>query len=232
MREPVTADPDGPVHRAKAPAKGHDRPLSTAGIPGARGILYLTGQFTWCPLTLECAPGFIRMSKCQGPTGSDGTVSGQHFMEGRGRPPRRVDSHFHLDRSRNVLHRPDASVDEICSAIRPDAEFKYKLIGGVVIFCDPPSYPTREEVGQLQDDSFLVGIGLHPKQSEQYSEADFASFQRCLEYPEVKVLGEIGLDYSVNRSSWAAQHLVLDRVLKHLQPTQVLVLTPTLIKIA
>ena len=137
--------------------------------------------------------------------------------------PDGFDSHFHLDRSRNVLHRPDASVEEICSAIRPDAEFKYKLIGGVVIFCDPPSYPTREDVRQLQDDGFLVGIGLHPKQSEQYSEADFASFQRCLEYPEVKVLGEIGLDYSVNRSSWAAQHLVLDRVLKHLQPTQVLV---------
>ena len=115
-------------------------------------------------------------------------------------------------------------MEEICSGIRPDHEFSYRLAEGVVIFCDAPTYLTREEVQSLGSQGFRVGIGMHPKKSEHYTDGDLTSFQRCLAYPEVAVLGEVGLDYSINRSSWAAQHVVLDRVLKHLQPTQVLVL--------
>ena len=72
--EPATSNSDGPVYRAKAPANGHDRPLSITGIPRVRGILHFAGQLPWSPLTLENAPSVIRVSKCQRPKGSNNSI--------------------------------------------------------------------------------------------------------------------------------------------------------------
>lgn len=138
--------------------------------------------------------------------------------------PEAFDSHFHLDRSRNVLRRRNASVEELCEMVLPDREYAVRLTGGVVVFCDPSTYPTQAEVLTLQQAGFHIAIGMHPKQASLYTEADHIAMQNCLSFPGVKILGEIGVDYSVEPSRWANQHVLLDKVLKHLQSSHVLVL--------
>ena len=63
--------------------------------------------------------------------------------------PEGVDSHFHLDRCRRSLNRPSASVEDICNMIHPDRDFRFRLTGGVAVFCDPGSYPSRRAVQEL-----------------------------------------------------------------------------------
>ena len=92
--------------------------------------------------------------------------------------PEEMDSHFHLDRTRMALNQPNASVQDICASIRPDRDYRFRLTGGVVVFCDPPTYPTREEMQELRNQGFTIAIGLHPKYVDTYAEGDFAAFQR------------------------------------------------------
>ena len=138
--------------------------------------------------------------------------------------PQAFDSHFHLDRSRRSLDDPFLSVDNLCSKIQPDRDFRVKLVGGVVIFCDPPTYPTRKEAQDLKSQGYSIGIGFHPKGANRYTEEDYTAFGDCLSFLEVTVFGEVGLDYSTNPSSWRHQHKALNRILKQLQPSMVLVL--------
>ena len=138
--------------------------------------------------------------------------------------PEAIDSHFHLDRARSMLRSPGASVDDLCKSIQSDREYRVRLTGGVVIFCDPQTYPTQEEMQHLKSQGYAIALGLHPKGTNHYSEQDFETFRRLVNQPEVTVLGEVGLDYTADPSTWGRQHVILDRVLKHLQPSQVLVL--------
>ena len=138
--------------------------------------------------------------------------------------PEGIDSHFHLDRSRAALGKPRASVEDLCKHVSPDRQFRFKLTRGVIIFCDPETYLSSEEVQHLTQDGYKIASGLHPKYLDSSTEAAFPAFQRCLSMPEVGALGEVGLDYTVDPSMWPKQHAVLDRVLEHLQPSHVLVL--------
>ncbi|MEW8548718.1 MAG: TatD family hydrolase [Candidatus Thiodiazotropha sp.] len=115
-------------------------------------------------------------------------------------------------------------MEELCGMVPSDRDYAVKLTGGVVVFCDPPTYPTREEAQILQQSGFHIAIGMHPKQASLYTDADHAAFLERLSFPGVRVFGEIGVDYSVEPARWANQHVLLDKVLKHLQPFHVLVL--------
>ena len=103
--------------------------------------------------------------------------------------PKGIDSHFHLDRSRAALGEPKASVEHLCKHVRPDRQFRFKLIGGVIIFCDPETYPSSEEVQNLTQAGYKIAIGLHPKYLDSSTEAAFPAFQRCLSMPEVGTVG-------------------------------------------
>ena len=123
-----------------------------------------------------------------------------------------------------MLRSPGASVDDLCKLIQSDREYRVRLTGGVVIFCDPQTYPTKEEIKHLKSHGYAIALSLHRKGTNQYSEQDLKTFTRLVHQPEVTVLGEVGLDYTADPSTWGQQHVTLDRVLKHLQPSQVLVL--------
>ena len=138
--------------------------------------------------------------------------------------PWAIDSHFHLDRARSMLRSPGASVDDLCKLIQSDREYRVRLTEGVVIFCDPQTYPTQEEMQHLQSQGYAIALRLHPKGTNHYSEQDFETFMRLVYQPEVAVHGKVGLDYTADPSTWGRQHVTLDPVLKHLQPSQVLVL--------
>lgn len=138
--------------------------------------------------------------------------------------PEGFDSHFHLDRSRWSLGAPEASVEDLCRMIKPDRDHSVRLTGGVAVFCDPGTYPSEEEMQHLRSQGYAVAIGLHPKRVDSYTDEDYRAFEEHVTRPEVAALGEVGLDYTANQSMWGQQHVALDRALKHLQPSQVLVL--------
>jgi len=138
--------------------------------------------------------------------------------------PEGFDSHFHLDRTSRRANRKE--VQQVIEAVKPTAEFRIKVTGGIAVYCDPPSYPTEEVVAELAEAGFGVAIGLHPKpnQTAAYDESDWEAFERCVTFPGVKALGEVGLDYATDPDKWPLQHEVLDRALKSLRPEHVLVL--------
>ena len=138
--------------------------------------------------------------------------------------PDGFDSHFHLDRSRWSLEAPKASVEDLCRMIKPDRDHSVRLTGGVAVFCDPGTYSSEEEMHYLRSQGYAVANGLHPKHVDSYTDEDYRAFEEHVTRPEVAPLGEVGLDYTVNQSMWGQQHVALDRALKHLQPSQVLVL--------
>ena len=72
-----------------------------------------------------------------------------------------IDSHFHLDRSRSMLRSPGALVDDLCKLIQSNREYRVRLTG-VVIFCDPQTYPTQEEMQHLKPQGYAIKLGLHP----------------------------------------------------------------------
>ena len=123
------------------------------------------------------------------------------WSEEKGRPEA-FDSHFHLDQCRNVLRRRNASVEELCGMVLPDRNNAVRLTGVVVVFCDHSTYSTQAEVLTLQQAGFHIAIGMHPKQASLYTDADHTAMQNCLSFPGpgVKILGEIGLDYSAEPS--------------------------------
>ena len=133
-----------------------------------------------------------------------------------------IDSNFRLDRSRAALGKPKTK--DHCKHLRPDREFRFKINGGVIRFCDPETYPSNKEVQHLTQAGYKIAIGLHPKYLDLNTEAAFPALQRCLSMPEVGALGEVGLDYTADPSMWPKQHAVLDRVLEQPQPSHVLVL--------
>ena len=138
--------------------------------------------------------------------------------------PDGFDSHFHLDRSRWSFRAPEASVGYLCRMIKPDRNHSVRLTGGVAVFCDPGTYSSEEEMHHLWSQGYAVAIGLHPKRVVSYIDEDYRAFKEHVTRPEVAALGEVSFDYTINQSMWGQQHVALNITLKHLQPSQVLVL--------
>ena len=136
--------------------------------------------------------------------------------------PDAFDAHFHLDRTAQRAKRSIEEFPAVCSAVKPEEEFQVRVTGGVAVFCDPATYPSEEQVAICQRQGLVVAIGMHPK--HQPTEQDWAAFGRCIKFPNVAALGEVGLDYSIAPSLWSRQHVVLDRALQLLSPNLVLVL--------
>ncbi|MEW8615599.1 MAG: hypothetical protein AB2610_20780, partial [Candidatus Thiodiazotropha sp.] len=64
--------------------------------------------------------------------------------------PDAYDSHFHLDRSRDLHHlSKTASLRQLCAKVSPKDEAQVRLVGAVTNYCDPDTYPTQEEVVSL-----------------------------------------------------------------------------------
>ena len=57
--------------------------------------------------------------------------------------PEEMDSHFHLDRTRKALNLPNASVEDICASIRPDRDYRFRLVESLFSVISPPTLPGK-----------------------------------------------------------------------------------------
>jgi Tat protein secretion system quality control protein TatD with DNase activity len=71
------------------------------------------------------------------------------------------------------------------------------LVGGVVVYCDPKTWP----VVPVR----LKAVGLHLKKSLQLRDAEAAQLTKLLGHPSVTALGEVGLDLSEGTAVKLAQ---------------------------
>ncbi|WAR27508.1 TATD2-like protein [Mya arenaria] len=86
------------------------------------------------------------------------------------------------------------------------------------------SYPTQLEVDRLRQQGVVVAVGINPKHAAELTEKDWSAFEAALALSGVSALGEVGLDYTSQSSTWGIQHAVLHRALGYLRPDRVLVL--------
>ena len=133
---------------------------------------------------------------------------------GRSDLPEGIDSHFHLDRSRAALEKPRASVEDLCMHVRPVKEFWLKLTGGFIIFCDPETYSSSEEVQHLSQADWTA--------SKVFGFEYRGSFPALFVYARGWSIGRGRVElYS---GSIHVEQEALDRVLEHIQRSHVLVL--------
>lgn len=141
--------------------------------------------------------------------------------------PEAFDSHFHLDRTLRDMFLPaSGSVDDILQQAPMEEEKRISLVGGVVIYCDPDTYPSQRFLDRLPE-HISVGIGFHPKHASNTRiriEDGFHQLRRLLRHPRVVALGEVGLDHSVPMKYWSHQVELLEKVLPCLEDRHVLVI--------
>ncbi|KAK3086919.1 hypothetical protein FSP39_025393 [Pinctada imbricata] len=133
------------------------------------------------------------------------------------------DSHFHLDRTSARWREPLRTVENLISQSwdgRSHPRLKVDLVGGVMVHCDPKTYPARFD----QARRWGYAIGIHPKKVREFNTEKEAQFSRLLGFPRVVAIGEVGLDRSCDPESWPLQDEALFKVLKYVRPNKVLVL--------
>ena len=77
---------------------------------------------------------------------------------------------------------------------------RVQLVGGMVNFCDPATYPTAEQLSELPLE-LGVAIRYHPKHATRSSRrqaSDLKAMDVILQDPRVIAIGELGLDHSVH----------------------------------
>ena len=108
------------------------------------------------------------------------------------------DAHFHLDRLANSKGKKR----DISDLLRKEVEgnpSQWPLQGGVIVFCDPDTFPSEMVIQSLrsQHPSFAIALGIHPtysKHFDKYSES-ISNIKGLLSKGKIQALGEIGFDF-------------------------------------
>ena len=80
-----------------------------------------------------------------------------------------------------------------------EEEKRISLVGGVVIYCNPDTYPSQHFLDCLPE-HISVGIGFHPKHAKNnptWIEDGFQQLKQLLRHLHVVALDEVGLDHSL-----------------------------------
>ena len=87
------------------------------------------------------------------------------------------------------------------------------LVHAVVVgqFQAPGDFGKALEVAAAHPDFFTPTMGIHPHEAQRATEADFAWLEATCAAPQVKAVGEAGLDYYYNRSPAEVQRTVFAR---------------------
>ncbi|CAG2244394.1 tatD [Mytilus edulis] len=111
--------------------------------------------------------------------------------------PITVDAHFHLDRAwakTNLPGRPN--LRQYMEMRLPSSQlYAIDVRGRVINFCDPRTWPSDKEL-EVQDQSWVVDMGVHPKKARELDDARAFRLETLLKTGKLRVLGEVGLDFS------------------------------------
>ena len=80
-----------------------------------------------------------------------------------------------------------------------------KLVGGVMVYSEPLSYPNKFYVGKRK-----FALGVHLK--HELAVERFLYLQSLIHLPEIAALGEIGLDRTVSPKYWSRQDEIFRKV--------------------
>ena len=78
--------------------------------------------------------------------------------------PDAMDSHMHLDRSlRRLRMDPRMGIQELLARRpRPAPKQEINVVGGVLVYCDPKTWPEDPEKLNLPE-GWFIAVGVHPK---------------------------------------------------------------------
>jgi TatD DNase family protein len=87
------------------------------------------------------------------------------------------------------------------------------LVHAMVIgqFQGPGDFGRALEVAAARPDFFSPTVGIHPHEAARATEADFAQLAELCARPEVRAVGEAGLDYYYKHSSPESQKPIFER---------------------
>ena len=139
--------------------------------------------------------------------------------------PEAMDTHLHLDRAlRRLRLEPSTGIQEfLAKCPAPSPRQRVNLVGGVLVFCDPKTWPKDPEQLRLPE-GFVAAVGVHPKHASQFGDCYFDQLSRLVDSPAVTALGEIGLDCSEGAKPFAIQYSTLLWALSLARPYMPLVL--------
>jgi len=139
--------------------------------------------------------------------------------------PDAMDSHLHLDRAlRRLRLDPGTGIQEfLAKCPAPAPRQRVNLVGGVLVFCDPRTWPKDPEKLRLPE-GWVPAVGVHPKHASTFGDCYFDQLSRLVDSPVVTALGEVGLDCSEGAKPFAVQYSTLQWVLALARPYMPLVL--------
>lgn len=82
----------------------------------------------------------------------------------------------------------------------PSPKQRINVVGGVLVFCDPKTWPKNPEELRLPE-GWFVAVGVHPKHASQFGDYYHDRLSKLMDSPA----GEIGLDCSEGQPSFAIQ---------------------------
>lgn len=87
------------------------------------------------------------------------------------------------------------------------------VVRAVVVgqFHGPGDFGHAVSVARARPDFFVATMGIHPHEAARATEADFAALERICAEPDVRAVGEAGLDYYYDRSPRDVQRAVFER---------------------
>ena len=85
----------------------------------------------------------------------------------------------------------------------PGPGYEVNVTSALLMFSDPFLYPSENEMQQLRPRGFSLALGVKPKMA--VTEAQLDTLARLMSESEVAALGEIGVDHTVDCSSWPRQ---------------------------
>ena len=138
--------------------------------------------------------------------------------------PDAMDSHMHLDRSlRRLRMDPRMGIQELLARRpRPAPKPEINLVGGVLVYCDPKTWPEDAERLNLPE-GWFIAVGVHPKHALDFGYYYFDRLSKLLDSPAVTALGEVGIDCSEGAKPFGIQSSTLKWVLELARPYMPLV---------
>ncbi|HZZ84680.1 MAG TPA: TatD family hydrolase [Anaeromyxobacteraceae bacterium] len=120
--------------------------------------------------------------------------------------PRLLDSHAHLDREDYAADRDEVIARAVAAGVR-----RMVLIG---LWRRPGFFGDALELAGARPDLFSATVGVHPHESVDVPEQDWALLERLAADPRVVGVGETGLDFHYDHSPREVQEAAFRRSLR------------------